>query len=127
MPPHTDRPSRLTPILTLRERNDVIRIDQGTLIITSEEYYACGSTRMTVLRVTMKDEIALERHRWMNFPIDADERDTLRTDTSATLARQLRIMAMPLIVRPGSGLELGVDVMMRMANEHLPEAPRRLN
>ncbi len=117
---------RSTPTLTLRERNDIVRVENGDLIILSEEFYACGSSKVTSLRISIENEIRLERQRWMNFPIDADEKQVLRYAVDADLAKHLRISAMPLIAAPTRGLELGVDAMFAFAEEQLPR-PYLLN
>ncbi len=113
-----ESPTRFRPHLVLHERHDSLRVEAGTLIIVSEEYYRCGSSQIITLSVTMADEIRLHQERWMKFPIDAAEREGLQETVHAALARQIRLNAMPLIANPQRGIEQGVDQIWALLDAH---------
>lgn len=116
-------PFRQRPILIFNERNNRLRVDQGTLIVTSEINYRCGSSSFVELRVR-EDDIQLDLRHYMMFPIDADEAEQQRQLTDSSLAAHLRILATPLIIDPELKLEPAIDHMLAFATQYMGQAGR---
>jgi hypothetical protein len=104
--------------LTITERNDWLRTQQGEIVIATQLIYACGSVRHLELRIGETQFTLIQQHL-MKFPIDANEKRLEHRTDDATLAKYLRLLTTPILMRPEHGLEQGIDHIVAIAARFL--------
>ncbi len=104
----------------LLERHDLIRIEEGTLIVQCDQHYQDGRNETITLRVTPDDEICLERQ-------NGYMRGGSACGFDAHVAMHLRMAAVPLLANPLEGVANGVDLLVATAERHTSVALHALN
>lgn len=105
-------PKPAETISELIERNDVVRVENGTLVIDSEQFFSDSASQYTNIEVFGDDRVRVTLLVAPAYPSDKPARHALGEEVHPSLARHVRALALPLMAAPEKGMTLGVDLIV---------------